>query len=104
MDPQLKAKVGVVEYYNGVSPEQPIAPPEAYQITVDDLETVWYAWILGGWKTLIMVSKGKPLYFEVTYNAAEKEMYIDVYEKLKNVCIKDDLLAELREKLSGDAR
>lgn len=51
------------------------------------LFVVWKCYILGNEKYLIGMSKGTK-YFEVTYNALKYEWYLDVYDKVDNVCIK----------------
>lgn len=98
MDPQLKAKIAIVEHYNASTVNKPI--------TTDEVLTVWFAYILGGWKTMQMVNAhdGGGIYYEATYSREKEEMYVDMYEKIDNVCVPDDKLAELRERLTGDAR
>lgn len=53
---------------------------------------VMYAYILGGYKATIGTSLEDKRYYEVTYNVAKKEWYIDVYEKVHNIAIADDQL------------
>ena len=50
---------------------------------------VWFAYILGGWKTLVSTTLPDGMYYEVTYNAARGETYIDAYKKFNNVCVPD---------------
>lgn len=101
MDHQLKAKMAVVEHFNDP------AKNDAGEINVDGVLTVWFCYILGGWKTWQIVNSVPDVMYEVTYNAAKGEMYLDMYQKMDNVCTPDDseaALEHLREKLSGRAR
>lgn len=49
---------------------------------------VWSCYILGNRKYFVGV-KDSSGYFEVTYNINKKEWYIDEYNKVNNICIKD---------------
>lgn len=51
-----------------------------------DVFIVWYCKTLQNWKALAGIS-GRDEYFELTYNGDEKELYLDVYRKLENVCM-----------------
>ena len=54
------------------------------EITIDQLELVWFAHELGYKKCTIW---GKPMgyiYAEVTYNRDKDEIYVDIYQKLCN--------------------
>lgn len=52
-----------------------------------ELFVVWSCYILKNRKFLIGMTKGTK-YFEVTYNALKNEWYLDVYNKVDNICIK----------------
>lgn len=54
---------------------------------------VWFTKTLKNWKCMIMSTVYEGLYFEVTYNGHDCETYVDVYNKLENVCIKDEVPA-----------
>lgn len=45
---------------------------------------VWFCFILGGWKALVSSTEADGRYYEVTYNAAKREAYIDTYKKTHN--------------------
>lgn len=66
---------------------------DAKQATVafrpDDLYVVWFAKVLGNWKALISTDIYNGAYWEVTYNGANQETYVDAYVKKSNVCIPD---------------
>lgn len=60
----------------------------------DDVEAieVWHAYILGNEKWLFAVSDEGILtqdYFEVTYNKAKDEFYVDRYVKQSNHCFQN---------------
>lgn len=58
----------------------------------DELPTVyvvWFTYILGGWKAMLSTSWADGHYYEVTYNVAKRETYIDRYSKDYNDCITD---------------
>lgn len=55
---------------------------------INDMFIVWSCYILGNRKYLVGV-KDSSSYFEVTYNKNKKEWYIDEYNKVNNICIKD---------------
>lgn len=77
--PQKKAKLFVVGAYNNRVGE------EDAEISVSDLKIVWFAYILGGWKALLITSEVTDgLYFEVTHNAERSETYVDTYIKIAN--------------------
>jgi hypothetical protein len=58
-------------------------------VTSDDLYIVWFAKTLGNWKALISTDKFNGVYWEVTYNGAKEEAYVDTYTKLHNKVIPD---------------
>lgn len=61
----------------------------AKRIKEDDLYVVWLTKVLQNNKALISTNiSGDGLYFEVTYNGDKKELYLDVYKKRENICIK----------------
>ena len=59
-------------------------------ITIDQLDLVWFAHELGYKKCTIW---GQPMgnrYAEVTYNRDKDEMYVDIYQKIINNKISSD--------------
>lgn len=61
----------------------------AKRIKEDDLYVVWLTKVLQNNKALISTNiSGDGLYFEVTYNGDKKELYLDVYKKRENICVK----------------
>ena len=58
-------------------------------LSTDDLYIVWFAKVLGNWKALISTDAVDGMYWEVTYNGAKKEAYIDTYTKYANKAVAD---------------
>lgn len=63
---------------------------ERKRVTAEDLYVVWFCKTLGNWKALISTDKFNGVYWEVTYNGAKDEAYVDryVYVKANNVAVK----------------
>lgn len=53
----------------------------------DEVYIVWFAFTLGNWKALASTTLPDGRYYEVTYNKAKNEIYVDTYLKVDNVCI-----------------
>lgn len=47
---------------------------------------VWQCFILGNRKWLISTNLADGMYYEVTYNGAKREFYLDAYKKFDNRC------------------
>lgn len=62
---------------------------ETDTFTADDLYIVWFCKILGNWKALISTDAVDNHYWEVTYNGAKKETYVDLYTKVSNSVLVD---------------
>lgn len=76
-----RAKEVVVNYYN----EQ-----HSYtKIANDDVFIVWFCKTLQNWKVLVGTTIPEGKYYEVTHNGDKHETYLDVYQKLDNICISD---------------
>lgn len=61
----------------------------ANEIAPADMYVIWFCKTLQNWKALV---SGVHInaYIEVTYNGNEQEIYVDVYQKACNQCLKDD--------------
>jgi hypothetical protein len=59
---------------------------------VDDLFVVWFVKVLGNWKALVG-QKSTTNYYEVTFNVATKDAYVDRYLKASNTVIHEGLLS-----------
>jgi hypothetical protein len=55
-----------------------------------DIYCVWFSYVLGSWKALVSTTLPDGMYYEVTYNSAKAETYLDAYKKFDNVCIPDE--------------
>lgn len=60
------------------------------QITVDDVYVVWFCKTLQNWKALASTTVPDGMYYELTYNGDKDEMYLDVYKKFENRCIRGE--------------
>jgi len=61
------------------------APIPAFGVFV-----VWHCYILGNAKWLLSTTLPDGMYYEVTYNKAKDEFYLDAYKKFENRCIKNN--------------
>lgn len=52
-----------------------------------DVFVVWQCYILGNAKWLLSTTLPDGMYYEVTYNKAKDEFYLDAYKKFENICI-----------------
>lgn len=53
-----------------------------------DVFVVWSCFILGHQKALLSTTLSDGMYYELTYNGAKNEIYLDAYKKFENRCIK----------------
>ena len=60
----------------------------ANEITPEDMYIVWFCKTLQNWKALVSGVHIKE-YIEVTYNGDKQEVYVDVYQKASNQCLKE---------------
>lgn len=49
-----------------------------------DVFIVWNAYILGNIKAMLSTTLYDGMYYEVTYNKAKDEIYLDAYKKFEN--------------------
>lgn len=57
-------------------------------ISTNDIFVVWYAKTLQNHKALLG-TRFANYYCQCTYNGDKEEMYMDVYDKVQNVCFKE---------------
>src|SRR5690348_17183748 len=62
-------------------------PDKVPELKMEEINVVWFAKVLGGWKCIISSTVAKGLLWEVTYASSRGEMYLDVYTKLNNLKI-----------------
>lgn len=58
-------------------------------LSMNEVYVVWFSKTLQNWKALVSTIFPDGLYFEVTYNGAKEESYIDTYVKTDNVRVTD---------------
>lgn len=88
MDYQKIARKIVLNYAN-----EHLDKTDNVQITLDNVFIVWFCKTLQNWKALVSTTLPDGMYYEVTYNGNNKEIYIDAYKKFENRKI-DDLKVE----------
>lgn len=88
MDYQKIAREIVLNYAN-----EHIDKTDNVQITLDNVFIVWFCKTLQNWKALVSTALPDGMYYEVTYNGNNKEIYLDAYKKFENRKI-DDLKVE----------
>lgn len=80
----MKAREVVLAYA-----ESHLDVTDSVPITLDDIFIVWFCKTLQNWKALISTTLPDGMYYEVTYNGDNREVYLDVYKKFDNKLIKD---------------
>lgn len=53
---------------------------------VFEVYVVWNAYILGNMKALLSTTVEDGMYYEVTFNKAKNEIYLDAYKHAENIC------------------
>ena len=86
VDVARKAKLVLLEYLNQW--DKVDADPANMYVS-DDIAVVWSAKVLGNWKAVLFVPDRPGQYFEVTYDGSKKQSYLDVYNKIENIVVKD---------------
>lgn len=77
-----KAKELVIDYF-----DREVEKTDKSSIKMDDaLYVVWHCSLLGNHKCLISTTVPDGMYYEITYNSAKGEIYLDAYKKWKNEC------------------
>ncbi|WP_314479469.1 DUF6275 family protein [Streptococcus cristatus] len=70
------------------------------EIKAEDCFVVWFSKTLQNWKALVStnaITSSEPSgdYAEITHNGDKKETYVDVYAKVSNRAIKDEVIRHL---------
>ena len=72
------------------------------KLSAADIETVWMCHIIGNKKGLfIEYGQHSHRYYEVTWNAALDEMYVDVYKKQDKVTLDIDQVQGIIKRAEG---
>ena len=88
MTPQDIARTLVTKTFNANKERT-----DAFALTLSDTYVVKFSYILGNWKALVSTTVVDGKYYEVTFNSARKEFYIDTYVKLRNESVTVDQFA-----------
>ena len=75
-------KKTVADYAN-----QHMDKTDGKQITEDDVFIVWMCKTLQNSKAMASTTLFDGMYYELTYNGNEQELYLDAYKKWENKCI-----------------
>ena len=75
------AKLAVLKYTNKHLEET----GKKHRITMDDVFVVWFCKTLQNWKALVSTTLPDHMFYEITYNGDQLEMYLDSYKKQENV-------------------
>ncbi len=73
----------IVDYFN-----ERVDTTNNTKISVDNTFIVWSVKVLQNNKALVSTTMPDGMYYELTYNGDKKELYLDVYKKWENKCIK----------------
>lgn len=80
---QEKARRIIMNYFN-----DHVDVTDGKRLTMDDVFVVWFAKTLQNWKCLVSTTVSDGMYYEVTHNGDKNEIYVDVYKKWENYCVK----------------
>jgi hypothetical protein len=80
---QEQAKKIVRDYVN-----ENLDKSDNISITEEEVYVVWFCKTLQNWKALLSTTLPDGQYYEITYNGDKQEIYLDVYKKWENKCIK----------------
>ena len=80
---QKKARRIIMNYFN-----DHVDVTDGKRLTMDDVFVVWFAKTLQNWKCLVSTTVPDGMYYEVTQNGDKNEIYVDVYKKWENYCVK----------------
>lgn len=62
-------------------------PDKDPELLMEEINVVWFAKVLGGWKCIVSSTVAKGLLWEITYASFRDEIYLDVYRKVSNKMI-----------------
>lgn len=63
--------------------------------TIQELHLVWLSKALRNFKCCICDLKPNQRYYECTYNGNTDELYVDIYNKEHNICLKGSELTDV---------
>jgi hypothetical protein len=88
VDIPMMAKKAIVTYINGhvIRGDSSTGIP----IGLDEVYVVWFSKTLQNWKALVCTVLPDGMYYELTFNGNENELYVDAYKKINNTTLKPD--------------
>lgn len=69
--------------------------PADAEIRPDEFYVVWFAKVLQNWKALVSTDAVNGVYYEITYDGAKKQAYVDAYVKQENQVFTDEYFETL---------
>lgn len=64
-----------------------IKAEDGHDLQTNEVYVVWFCFILGGWKALVSTTIADGRYYEVTFDKNKNQIYLDTYEKIRNIAI-----------------
>ncbi len=58
-------------------------------LKIEEVYVVWFSKTLRNWKAMVSTTREDNLYYEVTYDGAKRQTYVDTYRKINNIVIPD---------------
>lgn len=86
---EVICKNAIIDYFNNK-----VDKTDNVKIGIKDVYVVWMCKTLKNSKALLSTNVPDGLYYECTYNGEKDELYLDVYKKWENKCIKSDEFKE----------
>ena len=70
---------------------------EAEELTMENTAIVWFSKTLQNFKALVITTLPDDLYYEVTYDGDNNQIYLDVYNKIFNQAYNVEIKAHKEE-------
>lgn len=62
-----------------------VASADGIDTKESEVYMVWFNYTLGNMKAMLSTTKGNGMYYEVTYNKREKQIYLDSYKLVSKI-------------------
>lgn len=86
---EVVCKNSIIDYFNNK-----VDKTDNVKIGIKDVYVIWMCKTLKNSKALLSTNIPDGLYYECTYNGEKDELYLDVYKKWENICIKSENFKE----------